>query len=176
MTQVPFKMILTELRKQVLAEPDHEWKTFDLAVIDRWQEHGFADAAWQAIEKASLRASNKSLEPGGLVEWIIDQARLHKRLVDEVIPRSEELEKKSDRGSREAMASDPWQCRRNMRRCQERFGFASSSEPHRSIGSTAQPPKEVYFAVPRVVPCQLRAAARRRHGDACVRGVRDGGG
>ena len=95
MTQVPFKMILTELRKQVLAEPDHEWKTFDLAVIDRWQEHGFADAAWQAIEKASLRASNKSLEPGGLVEWIIDQARLHKRLVDEVIPRSEELEKRA---------------------------------------------------------------------------------
>jgi hypothetical protein len=89
-----FQGVLTDCRKRILAEPDGEWKTFELTVIDRWQRHAFANDAWETIDTAARRDSNKALWPGDLVEWVLDQARLFQRITDEIIPKSEVIEKK----------------------------------------------------------------------------------
>jgi hypothetical protein len=94
MTAFPFKAFLDKCQNTTLAEPDHEWKTFDLGIIGRWQDHAFADGAWEMIEKAATRDGRKPLWPGDLVEWIIEQARIQKRLVEEVVPKSSEIERK----------------------------------------------------------------------------------
>ncbi|MGY8660939.1 hypothetical protein Q3C01_01055 [Bradyrhizobium sp. UFLA05-109] len=105
-----FTMVLANCRQQVSAEAQHEWKSFDLAVVDRWREHAFVDGAWQAIERASSRVSDKALEPTGLIEWVLEQARLQKRLVDEVIPLSGPLEKRAI-----AAAEKEWRATRGKR-------------------------------------------------------------
>ena len=89
-----FKSHLDHCRKTVLEEPDSSWKSFDLAVLDRWRDDSRANTAWKTIQKAALRGDDKPLWPGDLVEWVIDQARQQKRLTEDVIPQSADLEKR----------------------------------------------------------------------------------
>jgi hypothetical protein len=106
MGELSFKSRLDDFKKIVAAENDDGWKAFDLAVLDRWQEHAFVNDGWTAIQKAATRDGERPLWPGDLVEWVIDRAREQKRLVEDVVPKSAALERKvileSEKNWREA--------------------------------------------------------------------------
>lgn len=87
-----FKSHLDHCRKLVQQEPSNAWTAFDLAVLDRWQDHDNANAAWEAIQKAAVRGGNKPLWPGDLVEWVIERAHEQKRIVGDIVPESTALE------------------------------------------------------------------------------------
>lgn len=103
-----FVDILDQCRQILLQEPDTDWKSFDLDLINRWRNHHNAERAWALIDEAAIKSGGASLEAGEFVEWTISQARLQKRLSDEIIPQSDSLEKKAV-----ATSEREWRASRN---------------------------------------------------------------
>ncbi len=95
MPAVTFKTQLAACRKIVAEEPDDGWRDFTLQVIDRWRDEPDVDKAWQTILRAATSGGRKPLSPLPLIEWVIEQAIVHKRLCDDVIPKSESLENRA---------------------------------------------------------------------------------
>jgi hypothetical protein len=92
MPVVTFKTQLAECRKIAAEEPDDGWRDFTLQVIDRWRDEPDVDKAWQTIMRAATSGGRKPLSPLPLIEWVIEQAIVHRRLCDDVIAESERLE------------------------------------------------------------------------------------
>lgn len=105
---IPFGAVLDHCRKTVLSEPDNEWKSFDLKIIDRWRKHHEVERAWETINRAVTRDGAASLPAEDFVAWVLEQARLQQRLADDVIPNSPDLEKKMI-----AAAEREWRASRN---------------------------------------------------------------
>jgi hypothetical protein len=95
MTAVTFKAQLAECKAFVAKEPDDGWQSFTLELLDRWQEEPDVNKAWEAILKAATSDGLKPLSPLPLIEWVIEQAIIYKRLSDDVIPKSENLENRA---------------------------------------------------------------------------------
>jgi hypothetical protein len=92
---VTFKAQLAECRKIVAEEPDDGWRDFTLKVLDDWRDEPDVEKAWDTISRAATSGGREPLSPFPLIEWVIEQAIVHKRLTDEVIPESASLENRS---------------------------------------------------------------------------------
>ncbi|MEO6842212.1 MAG: hypothetical protein ABI192_15790 [Bradyrhizobium sp.] len=90
-----FKAKLAECRSFAASEPDDGWRDLVLAVLDRWQAEPDVDKAWDTILRAATSGGREALSPIPLIEWAIDQAILYKRLCNEVVPKSDNLEKRA---------------------------------------------------------------------------------
>jgi hypothetical protein len=108
MAAFSFTVFLDQCKDRVEAEPDHDWKAHDLTVLNRWREHAFANGAWDLIHKAATQSGGGGLWPGDFVEFVLTQARVQKRLVEEVVPQSAHFERK-----RIAEAEKEWRASRN---------------------------------------------------------------
>jgi hypothetical protein len=90
-----FKSRLAECQAFTAKEPDDGWRSLILEVLNRWQEEPDAEKAWEMILKAATSEGREPLSPTPLIEWVIEQAILYKRLSDDVIPKSEHLENRA---------------------------------------------------------------------------------
>jgi hypothetical protein len=94
-TEQSFKSVLADCRRIVEGEKDDRWRDFTLEVLDRWIDEPDADKAWNTILKSAKTGGRLPLSPFPLIEWVIDQAIEQKRLRDEIIPRSKQLEERA---------------------------------------------------------------------------------
>jgi hypothetical protein len=91
----------------VEGEEDDGWKALTIRVLDDWRDHGAVEDNWKTIqnavtqraapeEKALIATGRREpLSPLPLIDWVIDQAIVYKRLCDDVIPKSENLENRA---------------------------------------------------------------------------------
>lgn len=106
-----FKTQLAECRTFAAAAPDDGWRDFTLEVLDRWQEEPDVDKAWETVLKAAISGGRQPLPPLPLIEWVIDQAIVYKRLCDDVVPKSEHFENRAI-----AAAEKEWRHGTDLRR------------------------------------------------------------
>lgn len=96
-----FVDILDQCRQILLQEPDTDWKSFDLDLINRWRNHHNAERAWALIDEAAIKSGGASLEAGEFVEWTISQARLQSACLTKSFPSPTASKKKLSRHRKE---------------------------------------------------------------------------
>jgi hypothetical protein len=77
-----------------LAEPDSATRQLELTVLDRWKTHDDVNRAWERIRQAATKGGKQPLSAEDFIAWVLEQAKINRRIVDDVIPESPDLERK----------------------------------------------------------------------------------